>query len=27
ADTLRSIELIAEQLAPWLRTLTSQETL
>ena len=27
ADTLRSIELIAEQLAPWLRTLTFQETL
>lgn len=27
ADTLRSIELIAEQLAPWLRTLTSQENL
>jgi len=27
ADTLRSIELIAEQLAPWLRMLTSQETL
>lgn len=25
ADTLRSIELIAEQIAPWLRTLTSQE--
>lgn len=27
AETLRSIELIAEQIAPWLRTLTSQETL
>ncbi|WP_312142301.1 putative FMN-dependent luciferase-like monooxygenase [Pantoea septica] len=27
ADTLRSIELIAEQLAPWLRTLASQENL
>lgn len=27
ADTLRSLELIAEQLAPWLRTLTSQENL
>lgn len=27
ADTLRSIELIAKQLAPWLRTLTFQETL
>ncbi|RPD99783.1 putative FMN-dependent luciferase-like monooxygenase [Candidatus Pantoea deserta] len=25
ADTLRSIELIAEQIAPWLRTLTPQE--
>jgi len=27
ADTLRSIELIAEQIAPWLRTLKAEETL